>query len=73
MPTSRGFCRDECTCENLKDLEFEVEREIFLKVCNKLKRMKSKMYDFNSLCNSFMSDVLDYNKNKFEFKLNYNL
>ena len=73
MTTPRVFCGDECTCENLKDLKFAAEREKFLKVCNKLKRMKSKMYDFNSLCNSFMSNVFDRNMNKFECKLNYNL
>ena len=60
MPSSSYFCGDECTCENLRDLKFAVEREIFLRVRNKLLKINSKMHDFNSLCDKFMYNVLEH-------------
>ena len=72
-PTSRAFCGDECTCKNLRDLEFAVEREIFLKVCGKLHRINGKMHDFNLLCDSFMSNIFENNMNSIRYKLDYRL
>ena len=56
----RFYCRDECTCKksNLSDLNSSVELELFLKVCRKIHKMNSEIYDdFNSLCNNFMCAV----------------
>ena len=72
-PPSRSFCEDECTCENLGDLKFEVEREILLKVYHKLYRMNSKIHDFNLLCERFMSNIFENNMYRLERKLNYKL
>ena len=58
--TERFSCRDECTCKNsnLNDLNSSVGIELFLKVCRKIYRMNSKIYDdFNFLCNEFMCAV----------------
>ena len=40
-------CRDECTCKesNPNDLNPLVEKELFLKVCRKVKEVNSKIYD----------------------------
>ena len=56
-PISRSFCGDECTCKNLRDLEFAVKREIFIRVRNRPYRMNSKMHDFNLLCDNFISSI----------------
>ena len=70
LPISSGFCRDECTCENLRDLKFAVEREIFLKVRNKLPKMNSKIRDFNLLCGEFVFNVLKHKMSMIDRKLN---
>ena len=49
-------CRYQCTCKesNPIDLNSSIEKELFLKVCRKLKEVNSKIYDdFNILCNKF--------------------
>ena len=71
MPSSSSFYGEECTCENLRDLKFAVEREIFLRVRNKLLKMNSKMHDFNSLCDKFMYNVLEHKMSMLDRKLNH--
>ena len=69
-PTSRGFCGDECTCKNLRYLKFAVEREIFIRVRNRLDRMNSKMHDFNLLCDRFISYIFEDKISNINSKLN---
>ena len=73
MPSSSSFCGDECTCENLKDSKFAVEREIFLRVRNKLLKMNSKMHDYNLLCDNFMSNIFENKISSLDFKLNHSV
>ena len=70
---SRSFCKDECTCENLRDLKFAVEREILIKVYNKLYTINSKMQSLNILCDRFMSGVFENNIKRLNYKLNCKL
>ena len=60
-PPSVSYCGDECTCTfgRLNELQDAVQREVFRKVLYKLYRMNSKMHDFNSLCDNFMSILFE--------------
>ena len=69
-PISRSFCRDECICKRLNDLNFAVEREIFFRVSNKLLKINIKMHDFNLLCDKFISSIFEKNMDRFTHKLN---
>ena len=69
-PISRSFCRNECTCKRLSDLNFAVEREILFRVSNKLHKINIKMRDFNILCDNFISSIFKENMDRFTHKLN---
>ena len=66
-PISRPFCKDECNCKDIRDLNLTVEREIFIEVYRRIKEIIIK--DFNSACESIFIRVFENNIERYRYEL----